>query len=79
MPFVALQGRPQQSATIGYAITPNPVRPIIVLLLFHRNLHRILTYFGDNQRFVYGIRGCTILPSWAEATIIHLITVTTFT
>ena len=33
---------------------------IIVLLLFHRNLYRILTYFGDNQRFVYGIRGCTI-------------------
>ena len=27
MPFVALQGRPLQSATIGYAITPNPVRP----------------------------------------------------
>ena len=48
MPFVALQGRPLQSATIEYAITPNPVRPIIVLLLFHRNLHGILTYFGDN-------------------------------
>ena len=29
MPFVALQGRPLQSATIGYAITPNPVRPKI--------------------------------------------------
>ena len=28
MPFVALQGRPLQSATIGYAITPNPIRPI---------------------------------------------------
>ena len=27
MPFVALQGWPLQSATIGYAITPNPVRP----------------------------------------------------
>ena len=27
MPFVALQGRPLQSATIGYAITPNPIRP----------------------------------------------------
>ena len=27
MPFVALQGRSLQSATIGYAITPNPVRP----------------------------------------------------
>ena len=29
MPFVALQGRPMQSATIGYAITPNPIRPLI--------------------------------------------------
>ena len=28
MPFVALQGRPLQSATIEYAITPNPVRPL---------------------------------------------------
>ena len=27
MPFVALQGWPLQSATIGYAITPNPIRP----------------------------------------------------
>ena len=27
MSFVALQGRSLQSATIGYAITPNPVRP----------------------------------------------------
>ena len=27
MPFVPLQGRPLQSATIGYAITPNPIRP----------------------------------------------------
>ena len=31
MPFVALQGRPLQSATIGYAITPNPVRPCLGL------------------------------------------------
>ena len=31
MPFVAWQGRPLQSATIGYAITPNPVRAIKVL------------------------------------------------
>ena len=29
MSFVALQGRSLQSATIGYAITPNPVRPYI--------------------------------------------------
>ena len=34
MPFVALQGRPLQSATIGYAITPNPVRSI---KLFRKN------------------------------------------
>ncbi|MCI5930894.1 MAG: hypothetical protein MRZ70_06135, partial [Prevotella sp.] len=34
MPFVALQGRPLQSATIGYAITPNPVRPF---KLFRKN------------------------------------------
>ena len=32
MPFVALQGRPLQSATIGYAITPNPVRPLKKLI-----------------------------------------------
>ena len=31
MPFVALQGRPLQSATIGYAITPNPVRSKFIL------------------------------------------------
>lgn len=28
--------------------------------LFHRNLDRILTHFGDNQRLGYSIRGCTI-------------------
>ena len=32
MPFVALQGRPLQSATIGYAITPNSVRPLKKLI-----------------------------------------------
>ena len=34
MPFIALQGWPLQSATIGYAITPNPVRPF---KLFRKN------------------------------------------
>ena len=33
MPFVALQGRPLQSATIGYAITSNPVRPTFFIEL----------------------------------------------
>ena len=47
-------------AGCGACGRPHPERQKIVLLLFHRNLHRILTYFGDNQRFVYGIRGCTI-------------------
>ncbi|EFB34114.1 hypothetical protein [Segatella copri] len=28
--------------------------------LFHRNLDRILTHFGDNQRLRYSIRGCTV-------------------
>ena len=28
--------------------------------LFHRNLDRILTHFGDNQRLGYGIRGSTV-------------------
>ena len=32
MPFVALQGRPLQSATIGYAITPNSVRALKKLI-----------------------------------------------
>ena len=47
-------------AGCGSCGRPHPERQKIVLLLFHRNLYRILTYFGDNQRFVYGIRGCTI-------------------
>ena len=38
MPFVALQGRPLQSATIGYAITPNPVRPKIFPVIFGNTL-----------------------------------------
>ena len=33
IPFVALQGRPLQSATIGYAITSNPVRPTFFIEL----------------------------------------------
>lgn len=28
--------------------------------LFHRNLDRILTHFGDNQRLGYSIRGSTV-------------------
>ena len=43
MPFVALQGWSLQSATIGYAITPNPVRPC-----FNSHIYTNYFYFMSN-------------------------------